>query len=362
MPVTTTFDPRTDDPWAAVVGQADAVAQLKAAVGTPVHAYLFVGRPGRGSAAAARAFAGELIAATDPEHAERHRRLAAEGQHPAVWEVVRSGASISADEAREVVRRAGMSPPEGTLQVIVLHEFHLVGVRAPILLKTIEEPSPATLFVVLADEVVPDLVTIASRCVQVDFPPIPAAAVEATLVSEGVTAEVAADAARSSGGDLDRARLLVTDPELSARRRFWLSVPGRLDGTGSTVAVLVDEARARIDAVMSPLSERAAAETEALEATYEVVGAVPAGVAKEMGDRHKREQRQVRTDELRAGFAGLLDAYRDAASGGAEDAGAAFSKAAELVQRAAEDLVRNPTEALMLQALFGSLPRLGSGR
>ncbi len=362
MSVTITPEPGVDDPWSAVIGQAEAVAQLRAAVAAPVHAYLFVGRPGRGSAAAARAFAGELIAANDPDHPARHRRLAAGGQHPSVWEVVRTGASISAEEAREVVRRAGMSPPEGTLQVIVLHEFHLVGVRAPILLKTIEEPPPGTLFVVLADEVGPDLVTIASRCVRVDFPPIPSALIESTLVGEGVSAEVAADAARSSGGDLDRARLLVSDPELSARRRFWLAVPGRLDGTGSIVAVLVDEARARIDAVMSPLAERAAEEAAASEASYEALGAVPAGVAKEMADRHKREQRQVRTDELRAGFAGLLDTYREAAATGGAAAAAAYSKAAELVQRAAEDLVRNPTEALMLQALFVSLPPLPPNR
>ena len=359
MPVTTP-DPPTDDPWAAVVGQPEATAQLAAALAAPVHAYLFVGRPGRGSAAAARVFAGELLAARDTDHAARHRRLASGGQHPAVWEVVRTGASISAEDAREVVRRAGMSPPEGTLQVIILHELHLVGPRAPILLKTIEEPPPSTLFIALADEVLPDLVTIASRCVRVDFPPIPAALVESALVAEGVASEVAADAARSSGGDLDRARLLVTDPELSARRRFWLAVPGRLDGTGSTVAVLVDEARARIDAVMSPLAERAAAEAEALGASYEALGSVPAGVAKETADRHKREQRQVRTDELRAGFAGLLEAYRDAVAAGAVGAAAAYSQAATLVQRAAEDLVRNPTEALMLQALFVSLPPLSS--
>lgn len=341
-----------------MVGQPVATAQLAAAVESPVHAYLFVGRPGFGSAQAARVFAGELLAHRDPEQAERHRRLALARQHPAVWEVRRTGASISADEAREIVRRASMAPAEGRLQVVILHEFHLVGPRAPILLKTIEEPPSMTMFVVLADEVPPELVTIASRCVQIDFPPLRTTDVEAALRGDGLSAEVAHDAAVSCGGDLDRARLLVSDPELSARRRFWLAVPSRLDGTGSTVATLVDEARARIDAVMTPLETRADGEAAALEASYESFGAVPTGVKKEMTDRHKREQRQVRTDELRAGFAGLLEAYRDHASRGSTVAAREFGLASDVIHQAADDLVRNPTEALMLQALLLSLPAI----
>ena len=57
---------------------------------------------------------------------------------------------------------------------------------APKLLKTIEEPPAPTIFVVLADDVPPELVTIVSRCVRIDFGPVPAALVEATLVAEAV--------------------------------------------------------------------------------------------------------------------------------------------------------------------------------
>ena len=47
--------------WAGVVGQPQAVAELVAAANNPVHAYLLVGPPGVGKAAAARAFAGALL-------------------------------------------------------------------------------------------------------------------------------------------------------------------------------------------------------------------------------------------------------------------------------------------------------------
>ena len=39
-------------------------------------------------------------------------------------------------------------------------------------------------------------------------------------------------AAHSAGGDLRRARILASDPELGRRVELWASVPERLDGTG----------------------------------------------------------------------------------------------------------------------------------
>ena len=109
--------------------------------------------------------------------------------------------------ANEIVRAASLSPAEGDLQVFVLVDFHLVGRAAPTLLKTIEEPASTAVFVVLAEEVTPDLVTIASRCVQVDLAAVPANLLVERLVAEGVESEVARVAAEGAGGSLSRARL-----------------------------------------------------------------------------------------------------------------------------------------------------------
>ena len=54
------------------------------------------------------------------------------------------------------------------------------------LLKIIEEPPPSTVFVLLAIEVVPELVTIASRCVRVETQALPVGALAERLVGEGV--------------------------------------------------------------------------------------------------------------------------------------------------------------------------------
>ena len=71
----------------------------------------------------------------------------------------------------------------------------------------------------LADFVPPELVTIASRCVRIDFRSIADDVMAARLAAEGVAAEVITATVAAAGGDLSRARILAADPALVARRR-----------------------------------------------------------------------------------------------------------------------------------------------
>lgn len=343
------------DLWGEVVGQTELVAQLRSAAADPTHAYLFVGPPGVGTMAAARAFAAEVLSRdATPEQAARHRRLAAVDHHPAVIVVERVGASILAAQAREIVRQAQMRPPEGDLQVLILTEFHLVTQAAPILLKSIEEPPAGTIFVVVADEVTPDLVTIASRCVRFEFPHLSRSVIEARLRAEGADDEVAAAAAVGSGGDLGRARLLANDDQVVDRRNFWFSLPQRLDGTGATAARLAGEVVTRVEEVLAPLAAMQAAEIEELTEQAEKLGQRKTAL-KEVEARHNREKRRIRMDELRAGLAALMDGYRTVAA----TEPATYVEAARLVGELTDHLQFNPNEELALQALFVSLPRTG---
>jgi DNA polymerase III subunit delta' len=347
------------DLWDQVVGQDTAVARLRASVQTPVHAYLLVGPEGSGTRAAARAFAADLLTAgLDTEELERGRRLVASEVHPALTVVERDGASIDAVQARDVVRLAGLAPAEGELQVIVLVDFHLVREAAPILLKSIEEPPASTVFLVLAEELPPELATIASRCVRIDFDAVAEDTIRDRLVAEGADADAARAAAAGAGGSMDRARLLVRDPGASERRAAWYGVPDRLDGTGAQASQLVDELLAAADEVAVPLTERQDAELAEFEERAEAAGGGRVGDRKRLEARHRREQRRVRTDELRAGLAALVARYRDdvAAGGSAAD----FLAAADAVQDLCDGLVFNPREQLQLQALFVALPRLAS--
>lgn len=352
----------TADAWAEVVGQEAAVALLRGASGPQaVHAWLFLGPHGSGKRAAARAFAGDLLAqepeaAGDHEGAARARALARAEQHPDLVVVERVGASISAEQADEIVRRASRSATEGRRKVLVLDEFHLIAPNVgPKLLKTIEEPPEGTFFVVLADELPPELVTVASRCIRIDFHPLTDAVVTARLEAEGIDPARAAEAASFAGGDLDRARLLATDERLALRLAAWRGLPRRLDGTGATAAAAVDELRATIDDAEAPLRVRHEAEVVELAERVERYGQRGSGAA-DLDKRQKRETRRFRTDELRMGLGSLAATYRDELAVAADPAAALAGLAA--IQEAAEALVRNPNEELLLLALALRLPSL----
>ena len=345
------------DVFDAVVGQPEVVALLRAAAVDPVHAYLFVGPTGTGKRTAARAFAALLVDPTgDPTG--RDARLALAGAHPDGREVQRVGAAISVDQAAEVIRMAALAPSEGRRKVLVLNEFHLLAApAAAMLLKSIEEPPASTVFVVLADQVPPELVTIASRCVRVEFRPLSESSIRAALRADGIAADVAEEAARAASGDLGRARLLASDPGLAERRRVFSHVGGRLDGTGATVGRVVDELLGLIDAAADPLKERQQAELAELEARVAQTGERGSG-RKAMEDRHKRELRRHRIDEIRSGLGVIAGTYRDRLATGEAHHAPSLAQAVVDVHDAIEALERNPNEALLLQALLLRLPSL----
>jgi len=347
---------------AGVVDQHRAVAALRAALGAPLHAYLLVGPPGAGAAAAARGFSAALLCPAGGDGTCRDCRLALAGEHPDVITFVPAGAYLSVGDAADVVREAQRSPVEGGRKVLVLHELHRVQHAAPALLKTLEEPPASTVSVLLADAVVPELVTIASRSARIDLPPLAAATIEKALVGEGVDPERAAEVASPALGDLERARVLATDDDLARRQRLWQSLPEHLDGTGSTVATAVDELLEHIDDAAAPLRARQAAEAAALEERLAATGARGSGGRKALAEQHKRALRRQRVTELRFGLATLAAAYRDRLAADPEDPAAAVA-AIDAVTAAAEGLVRNPNEPLLLQALLLRLPaRSGTPR
>jgi DNA polymerase-3 subunit delta' len=341
-----------------VLGQPGVVAQLQAAVAAPVHAYLLVGPPGAGARAAAEGFAAALLCPDGGCGACRDCRLALAGEHPDVLLYAPQGASMLRTDGEEIIRLAVRSPMEGRRKVLVLADMHRVSVVAPMLLKTIEEPPESTIFVVLADHVPPELVTIASRCVRIDVPPLPVATVRDVLLAEGHSAEVAEVAAAAAMGSLDRARLLVSDPGLAGRREHWAMVPRRLDGSGAAVAVVVDELLGLVQGAAGPLAARQEAEAAELEERVAIYGERGSG-RKRLEEAHKRELRRQRAEELRFGLATLAARYRSAVTDGTGEAGSVI-EAVRAIDRSAEALVRNPNETLLLQGLLLRLPALSA--
>jgi DNA polymerase-3 subunit delta' len=344
--------------WDDVVGQQAAVKRLAAAALAPVHAYLFVGPAGSTKHRAARAFAALLLAHGVDDPSTRDAELVLRGEHPDVREVARTGAAISVDQAREIVRTAALAPIEGERKVMILDEFHLLRPEgAALLLKTIEEPPASTTFVILADFVPTDLITISSRCARVEFRSISDDDVADRLVAEGVDAEAAAAAARSAGGSVERARVLAADPQLVKRRQAFADVPHQVDGTGATAMRLVDDLMALIESAAAPLAARHAAEIAQLDERIARYGERGSG-KKTLEDRHKRELRRHRTDELLTGLSVIAGTYRDGLIDGTAPRSTAVFDAVTAIHEAMEAFERNPNEALLLQSLLWSLPPL----
>lgn len=348
------------DPYASVVGQDPAVSLLRSSAARPVHAYLLVGPHGSGKEALALAFAADLLArAQDEPAAARTRRLVAAGHHPDVVVVGAEATAVRRVEADRLREAASRSPVEGARKVLIGVGFDVIQPEAAaLLLKTIEEPGPSMIFVLLAEDVPPELVTIASRCLRVDLAPLAPGAIRSVLEAEAAEAgwspQQVDRAVEAAAGDLRRARLLAADERFGLRHDAWLAVPARLDGDGATVHRQVEELLSMIEEATAPLEARHAVEREEVEAEAEAYG-MQRGSQRELVERQRRQLRRFREQELRSGLRLLASRYRDAAVHerlALQDASGAVAAIDEL----GAELIRHPNERLQLQALFLRLP------
>ena len=131
---------------------------------------------------------------------------------------------ISVDQVRKVVlQHVGFAPHGGRARVFIVRRADELSVSAAnALLKTLEEPRPATHFVLLTSR--PDrlLDTIRSRTMPIRFGPLPEALVREVLVAHQVPAERQDLAVELAGGSASAA-LEHADPEHTAARDAFVS-------------------------------------------------------------------------------------------------------------------------------------------
>jgi len=128
----------------------------------------------------------------------------ARGVHPDVL-IVEPGesGSIKIDQVREIVDRAAYRPFEGRRRVVIVDEADaLVPAAQNALLKTLEEPPPSSVFILVTSR--PDMLlpTVRSRCIRLWF-------------AEGAAHEVDADARTVAARVLAR---VASGPEPASRR------------------------------------------------------------------------------------------------------------------------------------------------
>jgi len=271
--------------WQGIEGH-DAVA--KAFTGTEARgriagSYLFIGPAGVGKGAFALALARALVCLEPRPGLEAcgtcaSCRQAAVGSHPDIDLVARPPEKSTipleafigdaAHRMREgLCWRLLLKPVAGSRKVaIVLDADHLADEAANCLLKTLEEPPPGAVIILVGTGLERQLPTIRSRCQVVRFRPLAVDAVQRLVGEvlkkrgEEIDEAAIAAAAAASGGSLDRA-LLLLDPELGAFRGRLLKLlsghPLRGVDLAREVTALVDAAgkdapprRARLAAIL----------------------------------------------------------------------------------------------------------------
>src|SRR5205807_6767670 len=106
---------------------------------------------------------------------------------------------IRVDEIRALARRLSLAPLRGRRKVAIVVPADAMNERAQnTLLKTLEEPPPATTFLLVTENPDALLPTIRARCARVQLGPVPRELIAARLLREGVPeAEARERAARA---------------------------------------------------------------------------------------------------------------------------------------------------------------------
>lgn len=330
----------------------------------PSHAYLFRGPRGAGKRVAARAFAAEILASA-AEDAEdvRRRALLDPSPHPDLVWLAPKGAQHMVEEVREqVIRASAYRPYEGGKRVFVVEAAEAMRDESQnALLKTLEEPPEFVHLILLSSEPAALLETIASRCQPVDFAPLSPEAIEAALEADpgnDADADEIAAAARISAGDLELARLLLSEQGRALREQAI---------TMDWSAMLKSAERAGEDA-----------ESAAREALEEEKEAGLKRSTRDITDAAKRAGRRRRTELLDLGLSLAATWFRDLAATAAGATDVVYNRdrlsqlqsrasgldpnhareAAELVQDTRRRLDLNVSEELALEALSFRLERV----
>ena len=339
-----------------VIDQDSAVAQLHKSSQNPVHAYLFVGPKGSCKWDAAKAFAAMIMNhANKDQNEERVMNLVRRGEHPDLIKVEPSGNQYRDDDVQQIINEASRSPIEGAKKIIVANRFHTANETAVgRLLKTLEEP-PESVIIILLSEIIPkNQITIASRCQQVQFNQISDSKMGDWLtrhVNDPDTIQLLISAAR---GDIDRAKDLISDPNIAYRYELWKSTLENLKPEGYAIATSVNQIQKAIDDAQEILADKHDLEIQDLLDNEKQLG-IKTGVRNQLEDTHKREIRRFRTDELEFGLSIFATMFQEQLRTNPDEGSL---HAVNIIKKANGVMKRNANEKLLLTSLLIALSEL----
>lgn len=172
-------------------------------------AYLFTGTASIGKTTLAHAFASALNCSHTDKEARpcgecRSCRLMNSGNHPDMIysELDSTTGSLKIETLRDIMRRLSLKPYDARHRIAILANFEKArGQAQDAILKTLEEPPPFAIIILLANSTENTLATIQSRCQVVYLRPVASDVIRDTLIERfGSDPEKAAVLARLSGG------------------------------------------------------------------------------------------------------------------------------------------------------------------
>ncbi len=201
---------------------------------TFVHAYLITGLEGMGKRTLARLLAQYLLCQSEEDTQKpcgccKACTQVLSGNHPDMV-VVTPGKPISADvkadmksipvdEIRALIAITSRHTFEGGRRVVLIE--HADKMNAPAqnaLLKTLEEPVPGTVFLLMTESPSLLLPTIVSRCREIKLHPWPDSVILSALARHGVSEQRAQEALHVSGGSIGKALAVAADEGYWQRR------------------------------------------------------------------------------------------------------------------------------------------------
>ncbi|MCA1686446.1 MAG: DNA polymerase III subunit [Planctomycetia bacterium] len=224
-------------PWHSIRGVDRVVGELRRvlAQGRFPHALLFVGPEGVGKKTFARKLAQALLcervpeSALDPCEACPGCLQVKADTHPDLLQVARpeDKHELPIKVMRDLCIDLGLKPMHGVRRVAIVDDADdLNDEAANAFLKTLEEPPPGSVLILIGTSAEVQLDTIVSRCRVVRFDPLPLDELAALLTEQGVTADPAeadrlARLGKESVDQRGRARLLVGELARFFRGLLW---------------------------------------------------------------------------------------------------------------------------------------------
>lgn len=211
------------------------------------HAYLFVGDKGVGKMSMAKMFAQTLQCESkgiEPCMKCKSCLQMISDNQPDIRVLTHEKAAMSVDEIRtQLINDAGIMPYAGPYKIYIVPDAHLLNAPAQnALLKTIEEPPSYVVVILIVDNKDVILPTILSRCVTINFMPLPDKDVAKYLIEkQDIPDDEALMVAAFSQGSIEKAVNIAVSKEYSEKKEKLISILREIDEV--TIAEVVNYAK-----------------------------------------------------------------------------------------------------------------------